>query len=85
VFALISLISIIGTSLLISLVFSRTDTMEINALLIVGAVIYILGLIFKFVTDNPLTSLIPSAGGVIAFLILRVYRKTISRTISAQN
>lgn len=85
VFALISLISIIGTSLLISLVFSKTDTMEINALLIVGTIIYVLGLIFKFVTDNPLTSLIPSVGGVIAFLILRVYRKTISRTTSAQN
>jgi len=85
VFALISLISIIGTAFLISLVFSKTDTMETNTFLAVGTVIYISGLIFKFVTDNPLTSLIPSVGGFIAFLILKTYRKTISPTISAQN
>ena len=78
VFALISLISINGTALLISMVFCKTDAMEINAFLVVGTIIYILGLILKFVTDNPLTSLIPSVGGVIAFLILRAYRKTTS-------
>ena len=85
VFALISLISIIGTAFLISLVFSKTDAIEINIFLAVGTITYILGLIFKFVTDNPLTSLIPSVGGFIAFLILKTYRKTISPTISAQN
>jgi Na+/proline symporter len=76
VFALISLISINGTALLISMVFSKTDAIEINAFLIVGSIIYLSGLIFKFVTDNPLTSLIPSVGRVIAFLIVRAYRKT---------
>jgi FtsH-binding integral membrane protein len=57
------------------LVFRKTDAMEINAFLIVATIIYISGFIFNFVTDNPLTSLIPSAGGVIAFLLLRMYRK----------
>jgi Na+/proline symporter len=76
-FALISLISINGTALLISLVFRKTDATEINAFLIVGTLIYTSGLIFKFVTDNPLTSLIPSAGGMMAFLLLRAYRKTV--------
>jgi hypothetical protein len=47
--------------------------------------LFALGLILEFVKDNPLTSLIPNAGGMIAFLILRVYRKTISRTVSVQN
>lgn len=75
VFALISLISINGTALLISLVLGKTDAMEINAFLVIGTVIYISGLIFAFVTDNPLTSLIPSFGGIIAFLILRMFRK----------
>jgi Na+/proline symporter len=78
VFALISLISINGTALLISLVFGKTDAMEINVFLVVGTIIYISGLIFTFVTDNPLTSLIPSFVGVMAFLILRTYRKAIS-------
>jgi predicted benzoate:H+ symporter BenE len=76
-FALISLISINGTALLISLVFRKTDAAEINTFLVAGTILYISGLIFKFVTDNPLTSLIPSAGGLMAFLLLRFYRKAI--------
>ncbi len=75
VFALISLISINGTALLISFVFRKTDAMEINVFLVIGTIIYVAGLILGFVTEDPLTSLIPSAGGVAAFLVLRAYRK----------
>jgi Na+/proline symporter len=76
VFALISLISINGTALLISFAFKKTDAKEINIYLVVATLIYISGLIFGFVTEDPLTSLIPSAGGVAAFLILKGRRKT---------
>lgn len=85
VFALISLISIVGTALLISLVFSRTDATEINTFLAVGTIIYILGLFLKFVTDNPLTSLIPSVGGLLVFLVLKVFRKLAIRSNTVQN
>lgn len=75
VFALISLISIIGTGFLISITFAKVDTFEINAFLVVGTATYLLGLMLKFVTDNPLTSLIPSAAGLVVFALLRARRK----------
>jgi len=75
VFALVSLISIIGTALLISFFFAKTQPIEMNSFLAVGALAYVLGLILKFVTENPLTSLIPSLGGLVAFLLLKAFRK----------
>jgi Na+/proline symporter len=75
VFALISLISVIGTAVLISFFFNKTEPKEMNTFLSVGALIYILGLILNFVTENPLTSLIPSVGGLVAFLLLKSFRK----------
>jgi len=75
VFALISLISIIGTGLLISFIIKKLRPFEINTFLIVGIISFIVGLIYKFVTDNPLTTLIPSGIGLIAFLIARIYKR----------
>ena len=80
VFALISLISVIGAALLASFLF-KPNTFEINAFLIVGTIIFVLGLIFKFVTDNPLTSLIPSGSALIALLVVRVYQKLKTKPI----
>lgn len=74
VFALISLISVIGAALFVSFLF-KPNTFEINTFLIVGSAVFILGLIFKFVTDNPLTSLIPSGAALIALLLVRSYQK----------
>jgi Na+/proline symporter len=74
VFALISLISIIGAALLISFIF-KLNSLEINSFLFVGTVVFVLGLIFKFVNDNPLTSLIPSGAALVAFLAVRGYQK----------
>ncbi|MFA6254050.1 MAG: hypothetical protein WC640_02195 [Candidatus Paceibacterota bacterium] len=73
VFALISLISVIGAALLISFLF-KPSAFEINTFLIVGTIVYVLGLILKFVTDNPLTSLIPSGIALLTFLLVRIYR-----------
>src|SRR3989344_4081289 len=80
VFALISLISVIGAALLASFLF-KPNTFEINAFLIVGTIIFVLGLIFKFVTDNPLTSLIPSGSALIALLVVRIYQKLKTKPI----
>ncbi len=72
VFALISLISVVGATLVVSITL-RPSTFEINTFLIVGSVIFIVGLILKFVTDNPLTSLIPSGAALLAMLLVRAY------------
>src|SRR3989338_1873468 len=74
VFALISLISVIGAALLASFLF-KPNALEINTFLIVGTIVFALGLMLKFVTDNPLTSLIPSGSALIALLVVRVYHK----------
>ncbi|MCX6712410.1 MAG: hypothetical protein NT041_01820 [Candidatus Vogelbacteria bacterium] len=76
VFALISLISVIGAALLVSFLF-KPSTFEINTFLIVGTIVYVLGLALKFVTDNPLTSLIPSGIAFLAFLLARIYQRSI--------
>jgi Na+/proline symporter len=78
VFALISLISIVGTALLLSLVFLKIDSVDINSFLLAGATIYIAGLMLGWVTDNPLTSLIPSVAGAIGLLMVRGFRKAVS-------
>jgi sodium/proline symporter len=78
VFALISLISIVGTALLLSLVFLKVDSVDINSFLLVGTTLYIAGLMSGWVTDNPLTSLIPSVAGALGLLIVRVFRKAVS-------
>lgn len=76
-FALISLISIIGLAVLASLIIKMTAS-EINTFLLVGVITFIFGMIFDFITDNPLTSLIPSAAGLVAFLVFRfTLRKSI--------
>ena len=74
VFALISLISIVGMALLISLIFEVTEK-EIIIFLVSGVVVYSLGLLMNFITNNPLTSLIPSVAGLIIFLIIHFYVK----------
>jgi hypothetical protein len=71
VFALVSLISVVGAVLLVSLIV-KLRSIEINVFLIAGIVTFILGLLFKFVTDNPLTSLVPSAVGLGAFVLIRI-------------
>lgn len=76
VFALISLISVIGAALLVSFVF-KLNSFEINAFLFVGTTTFVLGLILKFVTDNPITSLIPSATAFTALVLVMAYRKLI--------
>ncbi len=75
VFALISLISIIGTGLLISFVVKKIRPLEINVFLIAGTISFIVGLLYKFITDNPLTALIPSGVGIVVFLIVRFYKR----------
>lgn len=76
VFALISLISIIGAALLLVLMYNLDKT-ELNVFLIISTISYIFGLVLKIVTDNPLTSLIPTAAGIIALLILKIYKRVI--------
>ena len=79
VFALISLISIIGAALLLVLMYNL-DVIELNTFLIASTIGYICGLVLKIVTDNPLTSLIPTAVGVVALMILKICRKVASRS-----
>ena len=80
VFALISLISVIGAALLVSFVF-KLNSFEINTFLFVGTATFILGLILKFVTDNPLTSLIPSATAFVALMLVMMYRKLLVKSV----
>ncbi|MEK7503944.1 MAG: hypothetical protein AAB550_00365, partial [Patescibacteria group bacterium] len=79
VFALISLISVIGAALLASFLF-KPNTFEINTFLIVGTVVFVLGLVLKFVTDNPITSLIPSGSALLALLLVRSYQRLIAKS-----
>lgn len=79
VFALISLISIIGAALLLVLMYNL-DIIELNTFLIASTIGYICGLILRIVTDNPLTSLIPTAVGVVALLILKIYKRVTSHS-----
>ena len=83
VFALISLISIVGTALLFSFVFIRIETGDINTFLLGGSTIYVAGLMLGWVTDNPLTSLIPSGAGALGLLFGRAFRKAISTRCSS--
>jgi hypothetical protein len=53
-FALISLVSVVGAALILSLIFELKSS-EINIFLVTGTLTFILGLIFKFITDNPLS------------------------------
>jgi Na+/proline symporter len=75
VFALISLISIVGTALLLSLAPAKIDSVDITSFLLAGSATYLAGLILGWVTDNPLTSLLPSLTGVLGLLAVRAYRK----------
>jgi Na+/proline symporter len=79
VFALISLISIIGAALLLVLMY-HLDVIELNTFLISSTMSYLCGLALKIVTDNPLTSLIPTAAGIIALLILKIYKRVTSHS-----
>lgn len=78
VFALISLLSVVGASLLISFWFNPTK-LELNTFLSIGLITFILGLIFKFITDSPLTSLTPSVLGFVAFLLMKVSKISLSQ------
>ncbi len=79
VFALISLISVIGAALLASFLF-KPNAFEINTFLIVGSAVFVLGLVLKFVTDNPITSLIPSGSALLALLFVRSYQRLITKS-----
>lgn len=74
VFALISLISVIGAALFVSFLF-KPNALEINTFLIVGSATFILGLALKFITDNPITSLIPSGVALLVLLLVRIHRR----------
>jgi hypothetical protein len=71
VFALISVISVIGTAVVVSM-FEFANKLIVNTLLVVGTVTFILGLMFGFVADNPLTALIPSGIGLAVSAIVFV-------------
>lgn len=71
VFALISLISIIGAALFLSFVF-RYNKIMIEAFLISGTISFIIGLLFNFITDNPLTTLIPVGVGIFTSIIFAI-------------
>lgn len=80
VFALISLVSVIGAALLASMVF-KPDTFEINTFLVAGTIIFVLGLVFKFVTDNPITSMIPTVTAFVALIMAMLFKRLILRYI----
>lgn len=84
VFALISLVSVIGAALLASVIF-KPDAFEINTFLVAGTVVFILGLVFKFVTDNPITSMIPTAAAFAALILTMLFRKLVLRSKIASN
>ncbi len=73
-FALISLISVVGAALLASFLFDM-DKLEMETFLAVGTATFIAGIVFKFVTDNPLSSLIPIGAAFAALETLRIIRK----------
>lgn len=83
VFALISIISIIGAALLVSMFF-KLKTADINIFLIVGMITFISGLVSRFITDNPLTAIIPTAISLIALCIVLAYRKLIEKNAEGQ-
>lgn len=64
VFALISLISIIGASLLFSFI-AQPKSFTMNLFIISGIILFILGTVFKFIDSNPITSLYPIIGAFI--------------------
>ena len=80
VFALVSIISVIGAALLVSM-FLKLKTADINIFLITGMLVFAAGLILKFVTDNPLTALIPSIAGMVVLCFKLLYCK-LSQSIS---
>lgn len=84
VFALISLVSVIGAALLASVIF-KPNAFEINSFLVSGTVVFVLGLIFGFVTDNPLTSMIPTAGAFGVLIVVMLFRKLVLRNKIAAN
>lgn len=83
VFALISIISVIGATLLVSMFF-KLKTADINIFLIVGMITFISGLVLRFITDNPLTAIIPTAISLIALCIVLAYRKLIEKNAEGQ-
>lgn len=84
VFALVSLVSVIGAALLVSLLL-RPNALEMGVFLALGTLVFVSGLVFNFVTDNPLTSLIPSGAALAAVLAMMIFRhfKTSAATISS--
>jgi SSS family solute:Na+ symporter len=83
VFALISVISVIGTAFVFSF-FNFVNKTEVNILLIVGTITFVAGLIFNFVTSNPLTALIPSGAGIF-FAVLYMAWKRIANFAEQNN
>jgi Na+/proline symporter len=83
VFALISLVSVIGGAVLVSFAF-KLSPFEINAFLLTGTLVFVLGLIFKFVTDNPLTAIIPSTAAFGVLLLIMVYQRLILKKLYSE-
>lgn len=54
-----------------------THIAEINALLITGTIVFVFGLVFGFVTDNPLTARIPSIGDFAAMYMVKIWRSPV--------
>lgn len=76
VFSLISLVSIIGSAFVFSVGF-KWSTQQVNVYLVVGVVTFILGNLLRFVTDNPITSLIPIGAALFfVYVLLPVWGKT---------
>jgi Na+/proline symporter len=80
VFALISVFSVIGAALLVSYLINLKP-IEINAFLLTGIVSFILGLLFKLITDNPLTALAPSVVAFVVLLLFLANRRIVKKRI----
>ena len=74
VFALISLVSIIGGSVLLIFIKS-TSNIDMLAYYSIAIITFIAGIMSGFITENPMTSCIPIAAGFGGFVISRVFTK----------
>jgi Na+/proline symporter len=71
VFVLISLVSIVGGSVLLAFMQQTTNT-DMLVYYFVSVVVFVAGTIFGFITADPITSCIPIVAGYIAYLVFRL-------------
>jgi Na+/proline symporter len=76
VFAFIALVAVVGAAFVFSGVFNWTSK-EVNMFLTISVIVFILGQIFKFVTDDPITSIYPIASGLVCVLVYKIISKKI--------